>query len=227
MNDEIQRRLVAAFPASADANVVRAVREGVLLADGARESEAFLRNMVGRDLRGLLRRAGILYRLHEMAKAGDLPFTTKMIRMTRGSWHYVEIRSGQFRAHVCRTHAPDAFPEDTPTKQDHRVVNQADLFDPAVTPMRGIADGVRHLYAWLNFGAGENGELHHVCWAAPDKERSEWLGHIDVMRRLAISGGSPAPAEPPARKQKLRFKDEIAEALGRADKVGDVSNDNK
>lgn len=53
-----------AFPASADAEVVRAVTEGVLLADDLIAHTPFLATPVGKNLRGLMRRAGVMYRFH-------------------------------------------------------------------------------------------------------------------------------------------------------------------
>jgi hypothetical protein len=80
-----------AFPASADAEVVRAVTEGVLLADDLIAHTPFLATPVGKNLRGLMRRAGVMYRFHDLCELGDLPFQTSMVRMEKGSWHCLEI----------------------------------------------------------------------------------------------------------------------------------------
>ena len=78
MSDTFQSLLDEAFPGSLDANLIRGVGEGILLADKALDSEGFLKSLVGQDLRGHIRRAGILFRLHQMAGVGDLPFATTM-----------------------------------------------------------------------------------------------------------------------------------------------------
>ena len=112
-----QDQLDDAFPPTSDADVIRAVTEGIMLADKTLDNENFLRSLVGQDLRGHVRRAGILYRLHQMSVAGDLPFQSVMTVMPRGNWHWVELRSKNFTSHICRTDGPDLFPIDSPTRQ--------------------------------------------------------------------------------------------------------------
>ena len=59
----IQDRLRAAFPPATDALAVRAIREGVLLADDLIKSASILNTLIGRDYRGLIRRAGVMFSL--------------------------------------------------------------------------------------------------------------------------------------------------------------------
>jgi hypothetical protein len=63
----------------------------VILADDLIAHTPFLATPVGKNLRGLMRRAGVMYRFHDLCELGDLPFQTSMVRMEKGSWHCLEI----------------------------------------------------------------------------------------------------------------------------------------
>jgi len=211
-----QDLLDEAFPPASDANVIRGVTEGIYLADTTLDSAGFLKSLVGQDLRGHLRRAGILYRLHQMTTDGDLPFASSMTKMPRGNWHWIDMRSQNFTAHVCRTEAPDAFPDDTPTRQDDRLTNQGDLFrdTSAVIPIRGFA-------AWLTFGAGDSGALGHLCWGMPNADEDVWLARTNIIRR-ARESDVVVPVEAPTRVAELKFRDHVEEALkGKDEEQGD------
>ncbi len=202
-----QELLDDAFPASSDADVIRGVSEGVMLADRTLDNETFLKSLVGQDLRGHVRRAGILFRLHQMATAGDLPFGSTMTQMPRGNWHWIELRSGNFTAHVCRTDAAELFPTDTPTRQDDRLTNQGDLFrdTSTVVPIRGYI-------AWLTFGVGDSGSLGHLCWGMPNANEDVWLARTNIIRRAAESEVI-VPVEVPAKATELKFREHVEEAL--------------
>lgn len=202
-----QEALDAAFPPEADANLIRGVSEGIFLADSTMKSAGFLQSTVGLDIRGHVRRAGILFRLHEMAGAGDLPFTSAMSKMPRGNWHWIELQSKNFTAHVCRTDAPEAFPDDTPTRQDDRVTNQLDFFkdSSSVVPIRGYL-------AWLTFGVGDSGALAHLCWGMPKASEDVWLARTNVIRRAEMNE-KIVPIEKADVKAKVRFRDHIEETV--------------
>ena len=202
-----QDLLDEAFPATADANRIRGVTEGIMLADSTLESASFLMSAVGQDLRGHLRRAGILFRLHNMATEGDLPFVSTMTKMPRGNWHWIDLRSKNFASHVCRTDGPDLFPTDSPTRQDDRLTNQDDLFlpSPVVTPIKGYT-------AWLTFGAGDSGALGHLCWGMPNAKEDVWLARTNIMRR-ARESEVVVPFELPAKATELKFRDHVEEAM--------------
>lgn len=206
--NRFQNRLEAAFPAAADANIIRAVREGILLANGLMESEPMLRSLIGRDLLGHVRRAGILFRVHEMVAAGDLPFEAQMTPMPKGSWHWVELKSGEFTANLVKTDGPTAFPEDTPVRQDCRLANQMDLFQPFV------AFDDRPRLAWLMFGVGEEGQPSHLCWGMPSARSEEWLARVNILRRWK-EGGEPVAQTPPPKPMCLRFKEHIEAAINK------------
>lgn len=207
MSNSFQEQLDQAFPDSSDANVIRAVSEGVLLADTLVENEGFLKTLVGKDSRGLLRRAGILYRLHIMAESGDLPFSSKMTRMPRGGWHWIELENEKFKAHVCRTDGPTLFPEDTPTRQDDRLSNQLNLFKL----VKSEAD-IQSRVAWLMFGVGDSGALGHLCWGMPNAQGDEWLARTNVLSRIEATRAIEKPKNLES-SMKLRFRQHVEATL--------------
>lgn len=205
-----QEQLDDAFPAATDAAMVRVVSQAIILAGDAMDSEPFLASLIGGDIRGHIRRAAVLFSVHESCRAGDLPFASEMARMPLGGGHWVELRSGSFRAHICRTEGPVAFPEETPTRQDQRLSNQLRLdLDPVVVPLRPASADA--LYAWLTFGAAGR-ELTHLCWGMPEAGRNTWLARTNVLSRLGPAVDTEAPeAVPPA--VVLRFRDHVEDAL--------------
>lgn len=211
---EIQERLRAAFPPTADLMTVRTVRKGVMLADDAIKSTPLLNTVIGRDYRGLIRRAGVMFAFDEACRHGDLPFKAVFRQMHRGHWHLLEIISGAERAQICRTEEADAFPEDTAVKQDERLANQVDLFQD-LPPIATLLRNIPHLYVWLTFGVDVFGNLTHVCWAAPAKEEKQWLAFTNIMRRAAEEGDATVgPISPtPDPRSKLKFKEHIEAAL--------------
>ena len=113
-------RLVTAFPPKTYANTVRGLREGIAVGDEAIKGIPIFDTPVGRDLRGLVRRAGVLHRIQQMCRTGDLPFQCQMLPMPKGSWHWLELISAGVIAHPVRTEDHVAFPENTPNRQDQR-----------------------------------------------------------------------------------------------------------
>lgn len=213
MGTELNALLEVAFPPAADDEIIRGVTEGVLLADDLLKNTPMLKHAGGYDLRGHLRRAGIMFRVSDLCDRGLLPFTTEIAAMPHGPWHWLEIRSGKFKAHVCRTNSLNEFPEETLSRQDERLRNQPDLFNQDVTSLNEIAKRARELYAWLTFGADKEGKLLHLCWAMPPADESEWLAHIDVLERAQkATAPSPSRAEP-SRKLKLKFREHVEEKL--------------
>lgn len=213
MDDEITQRLVAAFPPATDAEVFRGTKEGILLADDLIENTPLLRTAIGRDLRGHVRRAGIMFRLRDLCMKGDLPFQSDIVPMPYGNWHWLELRSQNFKAHICRTEGPTEFPVDTRSRQDERLRNQGDLFAENVVPLGEMVAQIRVLYAWLTFGVGRDGSLSHLCWAMPPADESDWLAHVNVLDRIATAALAPKEPEAPSATVKLRFKESIEESL--------------
>jgi hypothetical protein len=217
VDEGLLRRLSEAFPSTTDSEVFRGATEGILLADDLLDNTPLLKTAVGRDLRGHIRRAGIMFRIQDLCGRGDLPFQSEIVPMPYGNWHWLELRSGNFKAHICRTEAAFEFPDDTRSRQDERLRNQGDLFAEKVVSINEMAAQIRVLYAWLTFGAGHEGSLSHLCWAMPPADEGDWLAHINIMERIAAASASPKQPEAPSPTLKLRFKEGVEEALSKSD----------
>lgn len=221
---KFQEQLDVAFPPDTDAALLRSVSQAIMLASDAMSNEPFLNSLIGDDIRGHIRRAAVLFNVHESCRAGDLPFASEMTRMPLGGGHWVELHSGAFRAHICRTEGPVAFPEETPTRQDQRLSNQLDMFKPdsVVVPFRTPVTS--EMYAWLTFGA-EGRELTHLCWGMPEAGRNSWLARTNVFRRLGPAEVRIDASDVPAAAVVLRFRDHIEEELRRDDQDQGTGDD--
>jgi hypothetical protein len=218
---EIQDRLSLAFPRSADDALFRAVQEGSYLADHLFDGEGFLNNVVGRDIRGHVRRIGIAHQIELYCTRGDLPYIAAMKPMPKGRWHWLEISATGATAHVCRTDDVMAFPDEADSRQDARVSIQGSLFSwmGSHKPMAAVIEEIPRLYAWLTFRVGQDGRLSHLCWGAPAADTDTYVGHINVLEQLARAGlETPAVSTVPDPKEKLRLKDHVVQALGKTDK---------
>jgi hypothetical protein len=174
-----QQRLESAYPSETYANTLRALREGIASADDTMRGIPMLTSVVGEDYRGLIRRAGIIHRFAEMCKAGDLPFRCSLSPMPRGTWHWLDIYSGETHGHIVRTEDPIAFPEDTPNRQDARASNMPDLFE--TEDERIIRLSPAKLYTWLCYRPTPAGQLFHALWQAPSANANDWLARINLM----------------------------------------------
>jgi len=221
---EIQERLVLAFPKSSSLPLFRAVQEGIYLADHLIEGESILNNPLGRDVRGLIRRAGIAHQISAYCDRGDLPFLATMKAMPHGSWHWLEIASTGAVAHVCRTEDVDKFPYEAESRQDMRLTLQRDLLSwtPDDKPLGKIIQDIPKLYAWLTFRAAKNARLSHLCWASPAFDSDEWIAHINVLGQVGdqVDGGEEISSVPDP-KERVKLKDHIAQALEKEQKTGD------
>ena len=217
MDKDLQEQLAGAFPAETDPEVERAITEGVLLADDLIKNTPILKTLIGRDLRGHIRRAGVMFRVHDLCEKGLLPFSTNITKMPHGNWHWLEIRSGRFRAHICRTTGPFEFPVDAVSRQEAQLVNQPDLFsDGKIVPISELALRAKELYAWLTFGVSRAGVVEHLCWAMPPAEDGDWLAHVDIRERRTSEAVKPVDSEISSASPttiKLRFKEHIEEVL--------------
>lgn len=210
--------LISAFPEHTYSSTIRAIREGVAMGDEAVNGIPHLGTPVGKDIRGLMRRAGVMFRLHELCAAGDLPFVAKFLPMPVGSWHWLEIRSGQCHGYLVRTADRDAFPKDTPNQQDKRHTNQDDLFDdPKVVKL----PRPRIYTAWLCYGATKNGATTHALWGMPSgREAETWLARKDILNAVRTLVSTPEEAKKPAAdpRKAMRLRDEVMEALNKQGK---------
>jgi len=233
MSEEYRRLLVAAYPESSWPTLTRAIREAIKIADGVRRSTPFLTTLVGSDLRGLMRRAALMWRVQTLCKSKELPFDASEITNTNGTSHLLSIRSSTIELHIVRTDEPGAFPIDAPIRQDSRASNDADLFrDGKLVPLHIALESVPRLYGWLMWGATGRGELTHFALGMPEHERDEWLTYIDVLTHVTVAeAATPAVAAEGSSRPNpalmLKFREEIARSLGQDNLDQDVaSNEN-
>jgi hypothetical protein len=217
MENRFQQLLEVAFPASADFDVFRGVSRGIVLGDGLIENTPWLKEGGGHDLRGFARRHGIMFSVRDLCIKGDLPFSAEIVAMPHGPWHWLEIRSANFVAHICRTPGPYLFPDEALSRQDERLRNQLGLFDEKVRDLGELVPKIREFYAWLTYGALASEGLQHLCWAMPPADESDWLAHRNIYRAdREIIPEPPLPSSAPDKPSeaiKLRFKEEIEKAL--------------
>lgn len=229
MDKDLFEELATAFPADCDAEVERAITEGVMLADDLIKNTPILKTLIGRDLRGHLRRAGVMFRVHNLSETGLLPFETTISKMPYGNWHWLEIKSGRYRAHICRTLGPMEFPVDAVSRQEAQLLNQPDLFkDGKVVPITELARKAKQLYAWLTFGVSRAGVVEHLCWAMPPAGEGDYLAHIDIRERRKSEEAKPVDSEissPAPTTIKLRFKEHIEEVLRPEDDNDEASSE--
>lgn len=226
MDDTFEARLLSAYPEPTWPLLIRGVREGIGIADGVRRSTPFLSTRVGRDQRGLNRRAAIMWRLQMLCSSGELPFTAEEILNTKGNSHLLSILSQNIELHVVRTEDAEAFPEDARIRQDRRAINQPDLFkDGKIIPLTEALREVRRLYAWLTWAADAAGQLTHLCLAMPEDSRDVWLARVNILHRVQSSEGIPPSTEgPPSAPNPallLQFRAEIARSLEAETEGGD------
>jgi hypothetical protein len=188
------------------------------MADAVRRSTPFLRTLVGRDQRGFLRRAAIMWRLQVLCAAKELPFAATEVLNTNGASHLLSILADNLELHLVRTEDVRSFPVDAPIRQDRRVTNQPDLFeDKKVVPLKEALRDVRRLYGWICWGATPTGELTHLCLGIPECGRDNWLAHVNILNRVRLEEGTPRLTEPtpsaPNPALLLRFRAEIARSL--------------
>jgi hypothetical protein len=221
MIEELQELVEAHFPASADESLIRGISEGIALADQLRKSGPMLRGLVGRDLAGHLRRAGVISRIHDLCQRGELPFQADIDVMPIGNWHHLVLKaSDTISSNLCRTDTALAFPKDTPNRQDERLTNQPDLFDENVISLSASIKAVEEKCVWLTYGYTREGDLTHACWAMPSQPAvsETWHAHINVVERFRRLGQTPKVERKGVdRSGVLKFKRDIDEALSKQD----------
>jgi hypothetical protein len=216
MSEEHRRLLEEAYPPETWSVLTRGIGEAIKIADKVRLSTPFLTTLVGGNLRGLLRRAALMWRIQMLCKSKELPFEAEEIANTNGTSHLLRIRSNKIELHIVRTDEPGAFPVDAPIRQDSRISNEADLFsdDGKLVPLHVALESVPRLYGWIMWGATGRGELTHFALGMPEPERDEWLTYIDVLTQVrAAEARAPAVAEKSSKPNPallLKFNEDIA-----------------
>src|SRR5688572_8866428 len=100
MSEEYRQLLVEAYPDATWPTLARGAGEAIKIADKVRLSTPFLSTLVGRDLRGLLRRAALMWRIQALCKSKELPFDAEEIENTNGTSHLLQIRSNKIELHL-------------------------------------------------------------------------------------------------------------------------------
>jgi len=212
--------LNTAFPQHTYSNTIRALREGIAIGDDAVKGVPILDTPVGRDIRGLIRRAGVMSRLHELCQSGDLPFISEFSQMPIGSWHWLKLSSGECCGYLVRTPDKETFPADTPNQQDRRHSNQIELFeDPKVVPL----SKAQYFSAWLCYGATRNGALTHALWGLPSGgEEENWLIRRDILNAVRATAPVTKNLEKPKvdPRQVMKLRDDVQKMIKDRDKAG-------
>lgn len=219
MSQEFETLLAEAFPESTWPTLTRGVREAVKIADTMRRSTPFLTTLVGGDLRGLLRRAAVMWRVQMLCKSDELPFSAEEVANTNATSHLLSIRSKKIELHIVRTDEPGAFPVDAPIRQDKRATNNGDLFEHGgkLVPLHEVLDSVPQLYGWLAWGATGRGDLTHLCLCMPDKDQDTWLAQINMLTRVSVreteASATASESSAPNPALLLKFREEIARSI--------------
>jgi hypothetical protein len=223
MSREYRKLLIEAYPEATWPILTRAIREAIKIADNVRLSTPFLATLVGHDLRGLMRRAALMWRIQMLCKSKELPFEAHEIPNphTNGTSHLLTVISKKIELHIVRTEEAGAFPVDAQIRQDSRASNGADLFrDGKLIPLHVALESVPQLYGWLMWGATSRGELTHFGLGMPEHKEDEWLTYVDVLTQVTAkearrSGASKEEASSkPNPALLLKFREEIARSLG-------------
>jgi hypothetical protein len=218
MPPDFRTLLLDAFPESTWPVMARGVREGVRIADDVRRSIPFLTTDVGTDLKGMLRRAAVMWRMQALCRAKEIPFKAIEIRVDNAPVHLLSMTSKKFELHIVRTDDIDAFPDEAQIREYRRSFNTADLFvgDGKLVPLHKVLEETPTFYGWITWGANTKGDLTHLGLAVPDNDQNTWLAQFDILKHLAMRestrGTAPRPSAPnPA--LMLKFREEIARSL--------------
>jgi hypothetical protein len=204
--------------------MVQGLREGIRQADRLIDNTPMLRSAFGLDLRGHIRRIGILYQFQESARLRELPFRAEATKMPIGSWHWLDIYSDRMIAHVVRTDSIDGLPAETSNRQPQCARNEYDLFrDGRIPPIEAVLTEEQQRYAVLTFGVTQEGDLTHAALGMQSGDNSGWLAFLNLLRRSKSTDepAPPPPSEPPDPLKELRFLRHVEKQLEEQDKKSD------
>lgn len=225
--EAFQTRLITAFPEATWGLMVQSLRLGVRRADQLIDATPMLRSKFGADLRGHIRRIGILYQFAEQARIRELPFQAEATKMPIGSWHWLDIYSDRMIAHVVRTDSVDALPVETRNRQPQCARNEYDLFEHGrIPPVEEMLAEEQLRYAVLTFGLTWEGGLTHAALGMQSRDNSGWLAFVDLLRRskpMTEAGGPAPPVNPPDPTTEIRFREHVEQRLAERDKKTDNS----
>lgn len=202
--------ILNAFPETTWPPIRRCAVIGVSLADALIERERMLDWAVGQDQRGDLRRIGVMWKIAQACKDGELPFECSTKENTVKNCHHIEISSQRVYAHVTKTSSLRAMPRETTLRDNERVNNQGDLFDNKefTTDLTEI----KKWYAWIMFNADERGNLSHLAIGLPKARENAWLDLISILGgKIEKLSGPEEERRPPPPEEIMKFREEIKE----------------
>jgi hypothetical protein len=201
--------------------MVHSLRLGVRCADQLIDATPMLRSKFGLDLRGHIRRIGILYQFAEQARIRELPFQAEVTKMPIGSWHWLDIYSDRMIAHVVRTDSVDGLPAETRNRLPQCARNEYDLFEHGrIPPIDEMLAEEQLRYAVLTFGLTREGELTHAALGMQSRDNSGWLAFVDLLRRSKpMTDEAPVPPfSPPDPTTEIKFREHVERRLAEQDK---------
>ena len=192
---EFQDALTLAFPEATWGAIVRGLREGVGLADDVVKNTPMLNTPVGRDLRGHLRRVGVLYRFQQLCRIGDLPFKAQESECQSaygiGWTSDLASFSRTWFVQECTGAMPSEFGEQTGSVRK-KPIRFADRW-PSAFNFRDLAT-VTEFYSFLTFGTDAAGILTHVSMGMPSSDNTGWLAYANLLRQRDAGREVPSPA---------------------------------
>lgn len=213
-----QEQLLTAFPESTWDGIARGLRDGILLADNVIAETPLLSSVLGQDIRGFVRRAGILYKFKGLCVAGDLPFVAAEERMPVGCWHWLTMKAQNICTHIVKTESPRALPNDNVSRQPECLKNQFDLFEDGRIPDRKDTDAEKERYAVIVYGLTPDSKLAYAAVGMPNYERTGWLAYKNILRgdRLSVPQ-APVVAPTPDAAASLQFLEDVQRMLEERD----------
>ena len=226
MDGYLLQRLRTAFPESADPMLIRAINEGLGIADDTISGLRFLQNKAGLDARGFVRRAGVLSTIQEYASRGDLPFEAEFEKQPCGNWHWLNIVSSGVLAHTVKTDGADVFPKDGPAKQDKRLRNQGDLFlEPRLVKFNEVMTPNTDIYSWLSYGCDSAGNITHAIWAIPAADENVYLAFANILESATRQIDVKPSEKTVAPSFGISFTEQVEEALHNSSEENEAASD--
>ena len=202
--------ILNAFPEINWPTIRRCAVTGVSLADALIEREKMLNWAVGRDQLGDLRRIGVMWKIAQACKDGELPFECNTKENTVRNCHHIEIASQRVYAHVTRTPSLRSMPRETTLRDNERASNQGDLFDSK--EFTTDLSLIKRWYAWIMFNADERGNLSHLAIGLPKARENDWLDLISILGgEIEKLSGPEEERRPPTPEEIMKFREEIRE----------------
>jgi hypothetical protein len=204
--------------------LTRCAVEGIALADNLIPTHKILNWAVGRDLRGHLRRIGIMHSVYNACVTSALPYTCEIMPNTVGNCHHIQLMSQNVYAHVVHTSDLAEMPRETPLRTNARMSNQGNLFEG--TLFTADLSKIQRWFAYLTFNADRDGNLTHLGLGIADKDGTEWLDIVSILKHPPEGYEIPTTEPPPLGPEELmRFQPHVQHLVDKAKK--NVSEEKK